>query len=228
MARDREVKATEYKESLLRISRVSKTVKGGRRMSFSVLAAVGDEKGKVVKENDHLCLAGDTLIRANGGVFRIKDLVGTTGTVLKPNGEPTPYTACALTRKNAEVIGLSFKDGSNVVCTPDHLFYIDNTLTVAHMIEDGVVDRFMPDNQDVYCLYVPDGHLFQLENGLISSNCDSLRYFIMSGIAVASHSPEWFNPRSKHQIDYNPLSMNQNQNYNSSSYTQEYNPFHDA
>ena len=47
MARDREVKVTEYKESLLRISRVSKTVKGGRRMSFSVLAAVGDEKGKV-------------------------------------------------------------------------------------------------------------------------------------------------------------------------------------
>ena len=49
MARDREreVKTSEYKESLLRISRVSKTVKGGRRISFSVLAAVGDEKGKV-------------------------------------------------------------------------------------------------------------------------------------------------------------------------------------
>ena len=49
MARDRErnEKASEFKESLLRINRVSKTVKGGRRMSFSVLAAVGDEKGKV-------------------------------------------------------------------------------------------------------------------------------------------------------------------------------------
>ena len=49
MARDREreVKTSEYKESLLRISRVSKTVKGGRRISFSVLAAVGDENGKV-------------------------------------------------------------------------------------------------------------------------------------------------------------------------------------
>ena len=43
----RELKATEYKESLLKVSRVSKTVKGGRRMSFSVLAAVGDENGKV-------------------------------------------------------------------------------------------------------------------------------------------------------------------------------------
>ena len=43
----KEVKTNEYKESLLRISRVSKTVKGGRRISFSVLAAVGDGQGKV-------------------------------------------------------------------------------------------------------------------------------------------------------------------------------------
>ena len=43
----REVKNNEYKEKLLRISRVSKTVKGGRRISFSVLAAVGDGNGKV-------------------------------------------------------------------------------------------------------------------------------------------------------------------------------------
>ena len=43
----REVKASEYKESLLRINRVSKTVKGGRRISFSVLAAIGNENGKV-------------------------------------------------------------------------------------------------------------------------------------------------------------------------------------
>jgi len=37
----------QYQEKLLKISRVSKTTKGGRTISFSVLAAVGDEKGKV-------------------------------------------------------------------------------------------------------------------------------------------------------------------------------------
>ena len=41
------IRGARNKESLLRISRVSKTVKGGRRISFSVLAAVGDGQGKV-------------------------------------------------------------------------------------------------------------------------------------------------------------------------------------
>jgi small subunit ribosomal protein S5 len=37
----------EFKEKILKISRVSKTTKGGRSISFSVLAAIGDEKGRV-------------------------------------------------------------------------------------------------------------------------------------------------------------------------------------
>ena len=37
----------EYKEKVLRISRVSKTTTGRRTISFSVLAAVGDENGKI-------------------------------------------------------------------------------------------------------------------------------------------------------------------------------------
>lgn len=37
----------KLEEKILRINRVSKTVKGGRRISFSVLAAVGDTEGQV-------------------------------------------------------------------------------------------------------------------------------------------------------------------------------------
>lgn len=37
----------QFNEKLLKISRVSKTTKGGRTISFSVLAAVGDGEGKV-------------------------------------------------------------------------------------------------------------------------------------------------------------------------------------
>ena len=37
----------QFQEKLIKISRVSKTTKGGRTISFSVLAAVGDANGKI-------------------------------------------------------------------------------------------------------------------------------------------------------------------------------------
>lgn len=37
----------QFQEKLLKISRVSKTTKGGRTISFSVLAAVGDAEGNI-------------------------------------------------------------------------------------------------------------------------------------------------------------------------------------
>ena len=38
---------SEYKEKVVALNRVSKTVKGGRVMKFSALVVIGDEKGKV-------------------------------------------------------------------------------------------------------------------------------------------------------------------------------------
>ena len=38
---------SEYKEKLVAVNRVSKTVKGGRNMRFSALMVVGDENGRV-------------------------------------------------------------------------------------------------------------------------------------------------------------------------------------
>ena len=39
--------ASEFKERLVAVNRVSKTVKGGRNMRFSALVVVGDENGRV-------------------------------------------------------------------------------------------------------------------------------------------------------------------------------------
>ena len=121
MARDREVKATEYKESLLRISRVSKTVKGGRRMSFSVLAAVGDEKGKVgiglgkangvpeairkavasAKKNMvDVSLKGGTLPHEQIGKYNA------TSVLLKPASKGTGVIAGSSTRELLELAGV--------------------------------------------------------------------------------------------------------------------------
>ena len=38
---------SEFKEKLVAVNRVSKTVKGGRNMRFSALMVVGDENGRV-------------------------------------------------------------------------------------------------------------------------------------------------------------------------------------
>ena len=121
MARDREVKVTEYKESLLRINRVSKTVKGGRRMSFSVLAAVGDEKGKVgiglgkangvpeairkavasAKKNMvDVSLKGGTLPHEQIGKYNA------TSVLLKPASKGTGVIAGSSTRELLELAGV--------------------------------------------------------------------------------------------------------------------------
>ena len=46
--RDRDRKPQDgFIEKLVKLNRTSKTVKGGRRMSFSALTVVGDQKGKI-------------------------------------------------------------------------------------------------------------------------------------------------------------------------------------
>ena len=46
MQRNNEL-VSEFKEKLVAVNRVSKTVKGGRNMRFSALMVVGDGKGRV-------------------------------------------------------------------------------------------------------------------------------------------------------------------------------------
>lgn len=118
----KEIKTNEYKESLLRISRVSKTVKGGRRISFSVLAAVGDGQGKVgiglgkangvpdaikkaiasAKKNMiHVSLKGGTIPHEQIGKFN------STSVLLKPATQGTGVIAGSATRELLELVGLT-------------------------------------------------------------------------------------------------------------------------
>ena len=84
-----------------------------------------DERGHVVKSNDHLmdaCFASETIVQTETGPVKIEDLVGTVGRVISRDGALVSYAGAALTRKNAEVVTLAFEGGFEVTCTPEHRF----------------------------------------------------------------------------------------------------------
>ena len=118
----KEVKTNEYKESLLRISRVSKTVKGGRRISFSVLAAVGDGQGKVGiglgKANGVPDAIKKAIASAKKNMIKVSlkggtiphDQIGkfnSTSVLLKPATRGTGVIAGSATRELLELVGVT-------------------------------------------------------------------------------------------------------------------------
>jgi small subunit ribosomal protein S5 len=113
--------APEFKERILRINRVSKTTTGGRAISFNVVAAVGDEKGRVgigtgkalgvpdairkaiadAKKNMiNVSLKGSTIPHDQIGKF------GATSVLLKPAHEGTGVIAGSAAREILELVGV--------------------------------------------------------------------------------------------------------------------------
>ena len=113
--------ASEFKDRLVAVNRVSKTVKGGRNMRFSALVVVGDENGRVGvgmgkaaevpeairKANEdakkHLVtvpLAGTTIPHESTGYY------STAKSVLMPAPEGTGVIAGGAARAVLELAGV--------------------------------------------------------------------------------------------------------------------------
>lgn len=129
-----------------------------------------DEKGKIVKKEDH-CFVGDTEIITDKGVKKIKDLVGTKGQILSLNGKFKKYQYCRMTRRNAEIVEIEFEDGYKVKCTPDHRFLTINGFKKAIDLldEDSYVYISQPIRENLWkkLLFTPKLSKSFLENFII-------------------------------------------------------------
>ena len=78
------------------------------------------KKDPVHDWSSHACLVGSTMVISSRGLLRLDELPF-TGRVLTPCGY-VPYHSPRITRKNAPLVEVVFKDGLSVKCTQEHLF----------------------------------------------------------------------------------------------------------
>jgi len=117
----REKKSSEFEERVIEISRVSRVVKGGRRIRFRVLVIIGDQKGRVgygvAKANEiavgvkkavnqakkHLIslpIINDTI------PYQVTQELGSAKIMLKPAALGTSVVAGGVARVIAELAGI--------------------------------------------------------------------------------------------------------------------------
>ena len=150
-----------------------------------------------LKENDHACITGDTLVYTKSGYSAIKDLVGTDGYVYAY--DPSSHNKCLkkysdvrITQEKAEIIKITFMDANFIKITPDHkilttnrgwveagnILLTDKVQTVDSKLEIKCIDNI--DNEDVYNMEVEDVHCYAVtKSNIIIHNCDSFRYGCM-------------------------------------------------
>lgn len=114
----------EFDDVVVSINRVSKTVKGGRRMRFAALVVIGDHKGRIGFGMGKAAEVPDAIKKAteaaNKNVFRVQlvennrtvpsDAIGkkgATSVVLKPAAPGTGVIAGGAVRSILELAGVS-------------------------------------------------------------------------------------------------------------------------
>ena len=71
-----------------------------------------------IKDNDHACFISSTLIKTIKGEKKISEVV--VGDIVLTNKGERMVLTSELTKKEAEVVKVSFSDGKELICTPNH------------------------------------------------------------------------------------------------------------
>lgn len=101
-----------------------------------------DEDKRIYKQkpihdwSSHGCFVGTTEVLTRYATHQIMNLPQ-TGEVLTPCGWK-PYHSPRITRRNAQLVEVVFKDGHTVKCTPDHLFMTANGWKSAENLMQGM------------------------------------------------------------------------------------------
>lgn len=118
---EREAQVSEFEDKVVHINRCAKTVKGGRRMSFSALVVVGNKNGKVgvglgkAKEVSEAIRKGTEAAQRNLVEVRLLDgtiphdievKAGSTRLLLMPAAPGTGVIAGAAARAVLELAGV--------------------------------------------------------------------------------------------------------------------------
>lgn len=116
-----ESELSEFKEKVISIDRISRTVKGGRRIRFRALIAVGNGQGKVgvglAKAGDVQTAIAKAKAKANKALLsvsivkqtiphRVQETYGRTTVILKPAGPGHSIIAGGAVRPVLELSGL--------------------------------------------------------------------------------------------------------------------------
>lgn len=140
-------KNSEFEEKVLDIARVSRVVKGGRRMRFRVLVVIGNRNGKVgyglAKAGEIATAVKKAVTKAkkqmilvpivNGTIpYEVYTELGSAKVFLKPAKEGTSVVAGGVVRAIAELAGIK-NLVSKVMGTPNK---ISNTMATLHALSN--------------------------------------------------------------------------------------------
>ena len=186
---------------------------------------------------DHIydeCLVGDTQVWTNDGIKPIKDLIGTTGTVLSHDGEWHSYSNVRKTKENAKVYTIELEDGTKVTATENHPFLLaDGTWKRLSELKEGddlwqhteeiayaerqpmkIKSITFSGIADTYNMEVDETHDYAIANGIISHNC---RYVCMENPIAP---PVYKKPEPK---PYSPLDTEEDIQYDKYNWFRRYN-----